>query len=47
MVGAFSFIGVLLILFVLVDYVFRNRFTVAPFTIFKDNKRVVIATGIY
>ncbi|HEY5750891.1 MAG TPA: hypothetical protein VIU12_32735 [Chryseolinea sp.] len=42
MLGALSFIGMLLIPAILIGYVFRNRFTIGPLTILKDFKTTMI-----
>ncbi|AYB30305.1 SPFH domain-containing protein [Chryseolinea soli] len=42
MLGALSFIGMLLIPAILIGYVFRNRFTIGPLTLLKDFKTTMI-----
>ncbi|MFZ6012024.1 MAG: SPFH domain-containing protein [Bacteroidota bacterium] len=46
MLLAFSIVGILLILAVLVGYALRNRFTTGPFSIFQDSKKVVVLLGL-
>jgi len=46
MLGALSFMGMLLVVAILLGYAFRNRFTVGPLTLLKDFKTTMILLAV-